>query len=148
MAGTLHFVVELEAHPEARSHRKEARQAEVIFGSAAALAAFHLREVRSGNAGGCGDILLAGGPLFKGFAEGLGKGVRQWLGGSFHGACISVVIANLDGSGIRAGPSEGDAPLRVDADAVLSGAVATEGFQTIAGWDAKVVEFGGGVEWS
>lgn len=43
-------------------------------------------------------------------------------------------------------PAETNAPLIIDADGVLAFAGAMENFQTVAGWDAKVNEFGDGVE--
>jgi hypothetical protein len=44
------------------------------------------------------------------------------------------------------GPDKADAPLVVDADAVLALAVALESFESVGGWNAQVVEFGCGVQ--
>lgn len=55
-------------------------------------------------------------------------------------------MGDLDKVGIPAVPAEADAPLVVDADAVLAGAVSGELFEAVAGWDAEVGERFGGVE--
>jgi len=44
---------------------------------AAALSSLHLGQPGDGNAGGLGDLLLAGGPFFQGLAEALGESIRQ-----------------------------------------------------------------------
>jgi hypothetical protein len=43
-------------------------------------------------------------------------------------------------------PVEANPPLVVDADGVLAFAVSFEGFETVAGRDGEVIEFGDGVE--
>jgi hypothetical protein len=57
-----------------------------------------------------------------------------------------VVIDDFDFMGTICFPEETDAPLVIDADRVLAFPVALESFQTIAGWDREVVEFGDGVK--
>jgi hypothetical protein len=57
-----------------------------------------------------------------------------------------VAIGNLDGVGVVALPAEPDAPLVVDADAVLAGSASGDSLEMVAGWDAKVGECLGGVE--
>jgi len=59
---------------------------------------------------------------------------------------LLVVVGDLDGVGVAAVPAEADAPLVVDADAVLAGAVSGESLEAVAGWDAEVGERLGGVE--
>ncbi len=43
-------------------------------------------------------------------------------------------------------PDETESPLIIDTDGVLAFPAALEGFQTVAGWNGKVVEFGDGVK--
>jgi hypothetical protein len=62
----------------------------------------------------------------------------------FHG--VSVVIDDFNITGPVGFPEEANAPLIVNADGVLPFAVALEGFQSVAGRDGKVAEFGDGME--
>jgi hypothetical protein len=62
----------------------------------------------------------------------------------FHG--VSVVIDDFNIMGSVGFPEEANAPLIVNADGVLPFAVALEGFQSVAGRDGKVAEFGDGME--
>jgi len=55
----------------------------------------------------------------------------------FHG---SMIIHNFNVMRVLALPAEANAPLVVDADAVLSGAVALQGFQVIAGRQPQVAQ--------
>lgn len=48
--------------------------------------------------------------------------------------------------GLAVAPEEADSPLVVDADAVLAGAVALQGFEGVAGRNAKIVKALGGME--
>ena len=48
-----------------------------------------------------------------------------------------MVIGDLNFMRVAVFPSEADAPLTVDADAVLTLAVASEGLEMVAGWNAK-----------
>ena len=57
-----------------------------------------------------------------------------------HGGHLLVVVDDLDVERIGGAPDEADAPLVVDADAVLSGPVALERLEAIAGRNAKVGE--------
>jgi hypothetical protein len=58
-----------------------------------------------------------------------------------------MVIGDFNGGGVIVfSPREADAPLLVDANAVLVFAVAFQAFQTQAGQCGKVGERGGGVE--
>jgi len=61
-------------------------------------------------------------------------------------ACLLVVVRDLDGVGVAALPPEADAPLVVEADAVLTGPVAGEPLESVAWRDAEVGERLGGVE--
>jgi hypothetical protein len=47
----LHFIVELESHPESLFHAEEAGQAEVVFRCATASAGLHFGEVGGKDAG-------------------------------------------------------------------------------------------------
>src|SRR5690606_26202288 len=58
----------------------------------------------------------------------------------------SVLVGDLDLVGVAATPHEADAPLVVDADAVLALAVAVQGLKPVARRNAEVPELRGGVE--
>jgi hypothetical protein len=60
----------------------------------------------------------------------------------------SVAVDNFDILGTGRCPGEADPPLLVDADAVLTGAIPSKGFQSVPGWDSQVVEGVGGVQHS
>jgi hypothetical protein len=60
--------------------------------------------------------------------------------------CILVVICDFDVVGIAVFPSEADAPLFVNADAVLSGSISFQCFEVIAWGDAECVECSAGIE--
>ena len=47
---------------------------------------------------------------------------------------------------VSACPPEADAPLVVDADAVLAGPIASQFLEAVGGWNAEVKETGRGVE--
>jgi hypothetical protein len=51
-----------------------------------------------------------------------------------------VVIDNFDIVGTSVIPEETDAPLVVDADTVLTGAIALKQFETITGWHAEIFD--------
>ncbi len=57
-----------------------------------------------------------------------------------------MVIHDFDFVGVFAFPAKTEAPLVVDAYAVLAATAASEGFQTVAGWKAHDVEAVGGIE--
>jgi hypothetical protein len=61
-------------------------------------------------------------------------------------AGYSVVIDDLDIQHVSILPAETHTELVVDADAVLAGPVAFQGFQSVTGRHAQEVECGGGVE--
>ena len=63
-----------------------------------------------------------------------------------HGGHLRVVVDDLDVEGIGGAPDEADAPLVVDADAVLACTIALERLETIAGRNAKVCEGVGRIE--
>ena len=52
-----------------------------------------------------------------------------------------MVVAEFNIMGIAISPNEADAPLIVDADAVLSRAIAFQGFQAVAGRQGQVAQF-------
>ena len=58
----------------------------------------------------------------------------------------SVTVANLDALGAAAVPHETDAPLVIDADAVLPGALPRKRFKSVRWRDAQVVQAPSGVE--
>ena len=51
---------------------------------------------------------------------------------------FSVVIDDFDLHRALVGPDEADAPLVVNSDAVLSGAVAAERFETMRRWHSQI----------
>ena len=63
-----------------------------------------------------------------------------------HGGHLRVVVDDLDVEGIGGAPDEADAPLIVDADAVLASAIALEGLEPVAGRNAQVGEGVGRIE--
>jgi hypothetical protein len=63
-----------------------------------------------------------------------------------HGGHLRVIVDDLDVEGIGGAPDEADAPLIVDADAVLACTVSLERLEPVAGRDAKVGEGVGRIE--
>lgn len=59
---------------------------------------------------------------------------------------ISVVVGDLNFSGTLISPLEANTVLVVDSDAVLTGSVAFELFETIAWWDSQVLQILGLVQ--
>lgn len=57
-----------------------------------------------------------------------------------------MIVDDLDVVGVAVDPAEADAPLVVDADAVLAGPVAAELLEAIARRDAQVLEVHGTVD--
>jgi hypothetical protein len=53
-----------------------------------------------------------------------------------------VVIGNFNVVHVAVSPEEADAPLLIDADAVLTRAVAAEDFEVVAWRETKVFKFG------
>lgn len=58
----------------------------------------------------------------------------------------SVVVHNLHIIGPAIGPDEANSPLVVDADTVLTPAIAAKGFKVIAGRAAQIGQFAGVVQ--
>ena len=56
-----------------------------------------------------------------------------------------MIIDNLDLEGITVPPSKTDSPLVIDANTVLTGAIASELLQPVPGWDAEVLKLFGRV---
>lgn len=57
-----------------------------------------------------------------------------------------MMVHDLDSPGIAVAPDETDAPLIVDANAVLPDSAASKGFQSVAGRDPQVVEAASSVD--
>lgn len=57
-----------------------------------------------------------------------------------------MIVDDFDIKGVAVFPAEADAPLVIDPDTPLAGAVAGELFEPVAGWHAEEVEGGGAVE--
>ena len=63
-----------------------------------------------------------------------------------HGGHLRVVVDDLDVEGIGGAPDEADAPLIVDADAVLAATIALERLEPVAGRNGQVGEGVGRIE--
>jgi len=57
-----------------------------------------------------------------------------------------VVVHDLDVVGAGGSPSEAEAPLLVDADAVLPGTIAGQLLEAVTWWDPEITEGLGGIE--
>jgi hypothetical protein len=57
-----------------------------------------------------------------------------------------MVIHNSNVARVFTVPAEANAPLVVDADAMLSGAIAFQGFQAVAGRQGQVTQFAGAIK--
>lgn len=141
--GELEIVMKLEAEEESGGHAEEAGKPEIMDGSDAAFAVLHFRNVAGDDAASGGEIFLAEGRVLNDFRECFGKRVEKGDGlFRFHG---SVVVCDLHVVGVSVFPTEGDAPLFVDADGVESFEVSGEGFEVVACGMGEVLEFGGEV---
>ena len=54
-----------------------------------------------------------------------------------------MIVRNLDIKGVSVFPMKADSPLIIDADAVLSGSVALQSFQTVSGWYTQILQLHG-----
>src|SRR6185312_551639 len=68
-----------------------------------------------------------------------------WMLGRFFmgGSLASVAIDDLHVVGVTIGPSETDAPLVVDPDAVLAIAAALQGFEPVCRGSARIIQHSG-----
>lgn len=57
-----------------------------------------------------------------------------------------MVVCNFDIKCISPIPAEAESPLAVDEDAVLSGTISGECFQSVAGRNTQSLEIGAGIE--
>jgi hypothetical protein len=57
-----------------------------------------------------------------------------------------VVVADFDIFCILTDPAEAETPLVIDADAVLSGAIASQGFEAVTWRNPQMIETRGGVQ--
>jgi hypothetical protein len=60
---------------------------------------------------------------------------------------LLVIVDDFHVEAVPATPKKADAPLIVDADAVLSHPFAFQGLETVPGWNPKVMEGFGGVKY-
>ena len=51
-----------------------------------------------------------------------------------------MVVHDLDFMGVALLPSEADAPLIIDPNAVLPGALASKLLESVPGWDTQIIE--------
>jgi hypothetical protein len=59
---------------------------------------------------------------------------------------LSMVVNDFHRMGIRSLPAEADAPLVIDPNAILACAVTLQGFQSVAGWNPKLIQPAGLVQ--
>ena len=145
---TAQFVVGLKIEPKLRTVAEVLREAECCVGGDGALAMHDFIDAARRD----GDVLCE--PVF-GEAERCEKFLDEHFAGGdereqfgFHIWFVlkfarSVVIQNLNVGGPALRPAKAHAPLLVHADAVLSFAVAFEGFQPVARRNAQVFELCG-----
>jgi hypothetical protein len=135
----------LEIHPKAIGCAEGSRESQRRVGGDRTLAVDDLVDASSGHGDGLREAVLGDAHRGQEFLEEDLSGVDRVVCGS-HDVSPLVVVSDLDVGGSGRGPGEADAPLVVDADAVLSLAVAVELFETVAGRDPQVVDGLGGVE--
>jgi len=63
-----------------------------------------------------------------------------------HYRLPSVIVDNLDVGGSAVGPDEAQAPLSIDADAVLSLPIILQRFEAVSGWDLQIFKDNGPVK--
>lgn len=134
----------LKVEPEALGGAEVPRQPKSGVSGDAALAEDDLVDTPGGNTNVLGQAVLA---ESVGFQE-LGQEDLAGMDGCelCHGGHLRVVVDDLDVEGIGGTPDEADAPLIVDADAVLASTIALERLEAIAGRNAQVGEGVGRIE--
>ena len=142
--GFFKIVVALQAQPEFWTDAEEAGEAVGGVGGDGAALMHQSGNAAVRNAGGDGELVLRD---TQGHDEFLPENLAGMdiAEGLFHGSG-SMVIHDLHVAGVPVLPAEADTPLVIDANAVLAGAAALEGFQPVRGWNAQVSESAGVVE--
>ncbi len=140
----LEFEPNLKVEPEAFGGAEVPREPKSRVSGDAALAEDDLVDTPSGDTNVFGQAVLAE-PV--GLEE-LGQEDFARMDGRelCHSGHLRVVVDDLDVESIGRAPDEADAPLIVDADAVLACTVALERFEPIAGRNAQVGEGIGRIE--
>ncbi len=121
----------LEVEPEALGGAEVPREPKSGVSGEAALAEDDLVDTPGGNANVPGQAVLA---ETVGLQE-LGQEDFAGMDGCAlcHGVPLRVLVDDLDVEGLGGAPDEADAPLIVDADAVLASAIAPERLEALAG---------------
>ena len=140
----LEFEPNLEVEPEALGGAEVPREPKSGVSGDAALAEDDLVDTPSGNTNVLGQAVLAETVRL----EELGQEDFARMDGCelCHGGHLRVVVDDLDVEGIGGAPDEADAPLIVDADAVLASTIALERLEAISGRNAQVGEGVGRIE--
>ena len=140
----LEFESNLEVEPEALGGAEVPREPKSRVSGDAALTEDDLVDTPSGNTNVLGQAVLAETVRL----EELGQEDFARMNGCelCHGGHLRVVVDDLDVEGIGGAPDEADAPLIVDADAVLADTIAPERLEPIAGRNAQVGDGFGRIE--
>ncbi len=140
----LEFEPNLEVEPEALGGAEVPREPKSGVSGDAALAEDDLVDTPGGNTNVLGQAVLA---ETVGLQE-LGQEDFARMDGCelCHGGHLRVVVDDLYVEGISGAPDEADAPLIVDADAVLASTIALERLEPIAGRNPQIGEGVGRIE--
>jgi hypothetical protein len=132
-------VAGLEVHPELGGGVEEATEAEGGIGGDSAFAEDDFVDAAWGYVDGLGEAVLAEG---EGCEEFLGEDFARMDGGNFGISLVhsgtSMVIDQRDIVSTAIAPDEANAPLVVDANAVLAGAIAVQCFEPVARWRTQI----------
>ena len=140
----LEFEPNLEVEPEPLGGAEVPREPKSGVGRDAALAEDYLVDTPAGNTNVLGQAVLA---ETVGLEELSQEDFARMDGCELcHCGHLRVVVDDLDVEGIGGAPEEADAPLIVDADAVLASTIALERLEPIAGRNAEVGEGVGRIE--
>lgn len=140
----LEFESNLEVEPEALGGAEVPREPKRGVSGDAALAEDDLVDTPGGNTNVLGQAVLAESVGLQELGqEDFARMDRCEL---CHGGHLRVVVDDLDVEGIGGAPDEADAPLIVDADAVLASTIALERLEPITGRNAQVGEGVGRIE--
>lgn len=134
----------LEVEPEPLRGTEVPREAQGRVSCYAPLAENDLVHAPRGNTDVLGEPVLAEAMRF----EELGQEYLAGMDGSEfrHDGHLLVVVDDLDIERVGRAPDEADTPLLIDADAVLTSAIALERFEPVAWGHAKVGEGLGRIE--
>ena len=137
--GHAHVVLGLQVHPEARLHAEEQAQPQGRIGGDGALAVDQVADAAGRHVDVCRQ-------LARGDAHGFHEVFQQDFAGvdfvqqfEFGHVVLLVVVHDFDLVGAVGVPHKADAPLVIDADAVLPFAVALQGFKLVVWRDSQAI---------